>query len=209
MSYISIIIPGFHLNTIDIIEIKKHCCIQFNLSQENFELFRINDNSDNLFYGIKFNNSCLCLSSLEDLIYQRNCMQSLCETTYESLLSMQKRLNELENQLHSFTKNNTENNDKELINDNIKLQKLLTSQINYSDNFRINTENTLNKIKGQFKSVVNELEKLRIRTDNRNIYNNICNNGSEDIIITFNNRGKSMGERIKKNDKIKNILDDK
>ena len=198
MSYISIIIPAFYLNTKDLIEIQKHCSIQFNLSQENYELFKINDNSDNLIYGLKFNNSSLCLSSLEDLIYQRNCMQSLCEKTYESLLSMQKRLNELENQLHSFTKNNTENNNKELMIDNIKLQNLLTSQIKYFDNFRINTENTLNKIKGQFKSVVNELEKLRIRTDSRYIDINICNNGSENIITTFNNRGKSMGERTKK-----------
>ena len=72
-------------------------------------------------YGLKFNNSSLCLSSLEDLIYQRNCMQSLCEKTYESLQSMNKRLNELENQLYSFNKNNSELSVEEAIASAIKI----------------------------------------------------------------------------------------
>ena len=175
MSYISIIIPAFHLNSSDISEIQKQCSIQFNIPTDNFELLKINDNTNNINYGIKFIESCLCLSSLEDLIYERNCMQSLSEKTYESLQSMNKRLNELENQLCSFNNSSKDNNDKDLMNDNIKLKQLLVSQIEYSDNFRINTENTLNKIKDEFKSVVNELEKLRKKPENKSIYNDSTN----------------------------------
>ena len=172
MSYISVILPAFHLNTIDINEIENLCSIQFNISKESFELLKIDDNTNKINYGLKFIESCLCLNSLEDLIYQRNCMQSLCEKTYESLQSMNERLTQLENQLLLFNGNNKSgNNDKDLKADNIKLKKLLAPQIDYSENFRINTEDTLNKIKGEFKSVVNELEKLRKKNDTKIIYN--------------------------------------
>ena len=180
MAYISIILPAFHLNTIDINEIENLCSIQFNISKENFELLKIDDHSNKTNYGLKFLESCLCLNSLEDLIYQRNCMQSLCEKTYESLQSMNKRLTELENQLFLFNNNNNNNNNKDLITDSIKLKKLLTSEIDYSENFRINTEDTLNKIKGEFKSVVIELEKLRKKKDNKNIYNEENKNWEKD-----------------------------
>ena len=172
MSYISVILPAFHLNTIDINEIENLCSIQFNISKESFELLKIDDNTNKINYGLKFIESCLCLNSLEDLIYQRNCMQSLCEKAYESLQSMNERLTQLENQLLLFNGNNKSgNNDKDLKADNIKLKKLLAPQIDYSENFRINTEDTLNKIKGEFKSVVNELEKLRKKNDTKIIYN--------------------------------------
>ena len=171
MSYISIILPAFHLNTIDINEIENLCSIQFNISKENFELLKIEDNTNKINYGLKFLESCLCLNSLEDLIYQRNCMQSLCEKTYESLQSMNERLTQLENQLLLFNGNNkSSNNDKDLKADTIKLKKILVPQIDYSENFRINTEDTLNKIKGEFKNVVNELEKLRKKNDTKIIY---------------------------------------
>ena len=194
MAYISIILPAFHLNTIDINEIENLCSIQFNISKENFELLKIDDHSNKTNYGLKFLESCLCLNSLEDLIYQRNCMQSLCEKTYESLQSMNKRLTQLENQLFIFNNNN--HNDKDLMTDNIKLKKLLASQIDYSENFRINTEDTLNKIKGEFKSVVIELEKLRKKTDNKNIYNEENKNWEKDNL--------EKEEKIKENiDEIK------
>ncbi len=178
MSYISILLPAFHLNTTDITAIKKQCSIQFNLEPDKFELLEIPNKSNNINYGIKFKESYLSLSSIEDLIYQRNCIQSLSEKTYESLQSMSKKLNEL---LNSFKENgNSVEFKKDLMNDNIKLRELLVSQIEYSDNFRMNTEKTLNRIKDEFRTMVKELEALKKKssggggkkTGNSNVSNN-------------------------------------
>ena len=159
MYYISLLLPAFHLNTIDINDIIKQCSIQFNLSPDEFEVLEINDKTNNINYGIKFYESSLSLSSIEDLIYQRNCIQSLSEKTFESLQLMTKKLNEL---INSFKENgNSEEFKKDLMSDNIKLRELLVSQIEYSDNFRINTEKNLNKIKDEFRTMVKELETLK------------------------------------------------
>ena len=165
MSYISLLLPAFHLNTIDINDIIKQCSIQFNLSADEFEVLEINDKTNNINFGIKFNESSLSLSSIEDLIYQRNCMQSLSEKVFESLQLMTKRLNEL---INSFKENgNSEEFKKDLMNDNIKLKELLVSQIEYSDNFRINTEKTLNRIKDEFRTMVKELETLKKKSNSK------------------------------------------
>ena len=118
-----------------------------------------------------FNESSLSLSSIEDLIYQRNCMQSLSEKVFESLQLMTKRLNEL---INSFKENgNSEEFKKDLMNDNIKLRELLVSQIEYSDNFRINTEKTLNRIKDEFRTMVKELETLKKKSNKDEQINSI------------------------------------
>ena len=164
MSYISLLLPAFHLNTTDISDIIKQCSIQFNLSSDKFELLEITDKTNNINYGIKLKESNLSLKSIEDLIYQRNCMQSLSEKIFESLQSMTKKINEL---INSFKENgNSEEFKKDLMNDNIKLRELLVSQIEYSDNFRMNTEKTLNRIKDEFRTMVKELETLKKKSNN-------------------------------------------
>ena len=160
MSYISIILPAFYLKTKDINEIKNICCIQFDTTKENINIIQFNDNTNNINYGIKFLQSSLNLSSIEELIFKKNCLQILSEKSFESLKAMYKKINELEYQLNSY-KNNNNDTEKELRNDNIKLKNLLISHIEYSDNFRINTEKTLKKIKEEFKVMVLDLEKIR------------------------------------------------
>ena len=163
MSYISILLPAFHLNTNDINDIAKQCSTQFNLSLDKFEIIKIIDKKNFINYSIKFNESSLSLSSIEDLIYQRNCMQSLSEKVFESLKSMTTKLNEL---INSIKENgNSEEFKKDLMNDNIKLRELLISQIEYSDNFRINTEKTLIRIKDEFRIMVNELETIKKKSN--------------------------------------------
>ena len=161
MSYISLLLPAFHLCTTDINEIIKQCSLQFNLTQDKFELLEIKNNSAQINYGIKFNESYLSLSSIEELIYQKNCMQSLSEKVFESLYSMNQKLNEA---INSFKK--------DIINDNNKLKELLSKQIDYSDNFRLNTEKTLNKIKDEFKNIVQELESLKNISNSKDDFNN-------------------------------------
>lgn len=164
MAYISLLLPAFHLSTTDINEISKQCSLQFNLSQDKFELLEIKNNSSQINYGIKFNESYLSLSSIEDLIYQKNCMQSLSEKVFESLYSMNQKLNEV---INSFKK--------DIVNDNNKLKELLSKQIDYSDNFRLNTEKTLNKIKDEFKNIVQELETLKNKSNSKDDFNNNLN----------------------------------
>jgi hypothetical protein len=181
MSYISLLLPAFHFNTTDISEITKQCSLQFDLTPDKFELIEINDKTSQINYGIKFNESFLSLSSIEDLIYQKDCMQTLSEKAFESLQSMSKKLNDI---INSFKENgNNEEFKKDLMSDNIKLKELLLSQIEYSDNFRINTEKTLNRIKEEFKTIVQELETLKKKSNNKednnssnNIYNMSSNN---------------------------------
>ena len=194
MSYISLLLPAFHLNTIDISEITKQCSIQFDLAPEKFEVLEINDKTSQMNYGIKFNESYLSLSSIEDLIYQKNCMQSLSEKAFESLISMSKKLNEI---LNSFKENgNSQEFRKDLLNDNIKLKELLVSQIEYSDNFRINTEKTLNRIKDEFKTIVNELETLKKKSSNKETNNEGNNNNFNNNIGLNNLTIEGIGNKI-------------
>ena len=190
MSYISILLPAFHLNTIDINEIIKQCSIQFNLPSDKFEIIEITDKTSNINYCIKFYESCLSLSSIDDLIYQRNCMQSLSEKVFESLKSMTKKLNEL---INSFKENgNNEEFKKDLMNDNIKLRELLLSQIEYSDNFRVNTAKTLNRIKDEFRTMVKELETLKKKSNVKEEQPNIGGNQGKKAGNTNNSNNQKV-----------------
>ena len=195
MSYISLLLPAFHFNTTDISEITKQCSLQFDLAPDKFELIEINDKTSQINYGIKFNESFLSLSSIEDLIYQKDCMQTLSEKAFESLQSMSKKLNDI---INSFKENgNNEEFKKDLMSDNIKLKELLVSQIEYSDNFRINTEKTLNRIKEEFKTIVQELETLKKKSNNKE-----DNNSSNNIYNMSNNNNFGVSNLI--NDAIGN-----
>ena len=194
MSYISILLPAFHLNTRDISEISKQCSIQFGLSPDKFDVLEIIDKSPQINYGIKFNESYLSLSSIEDLIYQKDCMQTLSEKAFESLHSMSQKLNEIVN---SFKENgNNEEFKKDLMNDNIKLKELLVSQIEYSDNFRVNTEKTLNRIKEEFKTIVQELETLKKKSNNKEDEININNVENLNNNVNLNNNALLISSSV-------------
>lgn len=209
MSYISLILPAFRFNCKEKNEIQKQCCNQFNISKDNFELIEFKDGTNNINYGIIFKESCFCLSSIEDLIYERNCIQSLSAKTFESLKIITKKLNELESIINSFNEGkNYENlkqnlllnedkiniidiNDTNKINSNSnslfnndKLIEMKENKINnnnneISDYFRKNTEKTLNKIKDEFKVMINNLEILSKKSEN-NINNNISSQREEE-----------------------------
>jgi hypothetical protein len=188
MSYISLLLPAFHLNTTDISEITKQCSIQFDLAPEKFEVLEIMDKTPQINYGIKFKESILSLSSIEDLIYQKYCMQTLSEKAFESLQSMSKKLNDI---ISSFKENgNNEEFKKDLMNDNIKLKELLASQIEYSDNFRVNTEKTLNRIKDEFSTIVKELESLKKKSYVKDDFNNSNNNLNNKDLLNLGNENK-------------------
>ena len=168
MSYISILLPAFHFNSSNKNEIIKLCSTQFNISEDKFELFTFNDNTNHNNYIIKFKESLLSLNSIEELIYQRECVKSISEKTFESLKIMTEKLSELENQVKSFNElRNNEEVKKNLMDDNIKLREMLKTEIEHSENFRANTEKTLNKIREQFATRVKELEKKKKKTNDK------------------------------------------
>ncbi len=162
MSYISILLPAFHFNTLDKNRILKLCKSQFNISEEQFELINFNDNTKNNNFAIKFKESSLSLNSIENLIYQSECVKSISEKTFESLKLMNNKLLKLENHIKSFNENGySEEVKKSLLNDNLKLKERLKIEVENFEKFKLNTEKTLNKIREQFTSIVRELETMR------------------------------------------------
>ena len=97
-----------------------------------------------------------------------------------------------------------------IVNDNQKLKEFLSKQIDYSDNFRINTEKTLNKIKDEFKNIVQELETLKNKSNSKDDFNNNLNfkdiENSLDIINKTNITDNGVVENDKKN--LNNSLND-
>ena len=81
------------------------------------------------------------------------------------------------------------------MSDNIKLKELLVSQIEYSDNFRLNTEKTLNRIKDEFRTIVQELETLKKKSNNKDDNNSSNNNiNSTNLLISGIGFGNSGNE---------------
>ena len=68
---------------------------------DEFELIKLSNSNDNkkLEFAIKFHNSNLSLEKIEDLVYQRDCIKSLVEKTFESLQSMSEKLSQMEKEL--------------------------------------------------------------------------------------------------------------
>ena len=194
MSYISLLLPAFHFNSIDKNEIKKLCSIQFNIKEENFELIDINDKTTNINYVVKFNKSILSLDSIENLIYQRDCNKSFSDKTFESLKLMMDKLSDLQNQIKSYKEKNTEEIKNNLLNDNLKLRELLENQIEVSENFRLSTEKTLNKIKEDFEMMVKELENMR-----KNSQKNVNQNENKTFDLHSNRINISMGNKFRLN----------
>lgn len=117
-------------------------------------------------YAIKFKQSDLSLSKIEDLVYQRDCTKSLVEKTFESLQSMTDKLVNLEKELRSSLNCKHEESNEGGISDSQKLKDLLTIQLENSENFRLNTERTLNRIKEEFQQMV-LVKIIRINFDNK------------------------------------------
>ena len=77
---------------------KKICSFQFQKNFDEFDLKQINNNE----YAIKFKDSALSLQKIEDLIYQRDCLKSLVEKTFESLQSMTDKLKSMDKEIQNF-----------------------------------------------------------------------------------------------------------
>lgn len=188
MSYISLIVPAFHLNTVDKNEINKYCCFQFKTSEDNFNLVEIkNENLDEIInYGIIFNKSILSLQAIEQLIYERNCMQNLSENIFESLQLISKKLNNLENLINSI-KVKSQNFEKEEEKNNNYIENIKEKEkqkIKY-------TEISLKKIKFEYKNIFEEIEAMNLKTNNKKIFpKEIVDNLKIDRGLKYENKEK-------------------
>ena len=204
MSYISIIVPAFHLNTTDKNDICNYCCSQFNITQDNFSLIEFSNDQlkDNINYGIIFNESNLSLHKIEQLIYERNCIQNLSEKAFESLQLLSKKISDLENIINNIRedKKNIENkNNKEILkienvnnaNNNNTGEKIENNNIELTNDIEL-SEKSINKIKQEFKNVADDIELLN--SNNKGIYI------QKDIV--FGNNPKEEKDKIQQRDEI-------
>ena len=173
MSYISLIVPAFHINKKDPNEISKYCCSQFNTSKDNFNLIEFKNDKfeDKTHYGIIFNESNLSLNKIEQLIYERNCFQNLSDKACESLELITKKIKDLEYLINSLKEEEGKNFEKKLYkkkffeeekNNNSSEKKIEKEkrQIEYS-------EKALNKIKFEFNNMVDEIQSLNKNVNNK------------------------------------------
>ena len=204
MSYISIIVPAFHLNTTDKNDIFNYCCSQFNITQDNFSLIEFTNDQfkDNINYGIIFNESNLSLHKIEQLIYERNCIQNLSEKAFESLQLLSKKISDLENIINNI-REEKKNCEKKYNKEILKIEGVGDSSNNNTDeNFENNntqltnnielTEKSINKIKQEFKNVADDIELLN--SNNKAIYI------QKDIV--FDNNQKEEKDKTPQRDEI-------
>ena len=107
---------------------------------------------------------------------------------------MMDKLSDLQNQIKSYKEKNTEEIKNNLLNDNLKLRELLQNQIEVSENFRLSTEKTLNKIKEDFEMMVKELENMR-----KNSQKNVNQNENKTFDLHSNRINISMGNKFRLN----------
>ena len=180
MSYISIIVPAFHLNTTDKSDIYNYCCSQFNITKDNFSLIEINEakHNDNINYGIIFNESNLSLHKIEQLIYERNCIQNLSEKAFESLQLLSKKISDLENIINNIREEKKKSEieyNKQILkmenmsNNNNGCEKNENNKIEFS-------EKSINKIKMEFQNVVDDIELLNSNENGKYIQKDIILN---------------------------------
>ena len=204
MSYISIIVPAFHLNTTDKNDIFNYCCSQFNITQDNFSLIEFTNDQfkDNINYGIIFNESNLSLHKIEQLIYERNCIQNLSEKAFESLQLLSKKISDLENIINNI-REEKKNCEKKYNKEILKIEGVGDSSNNNTDeNFENNntqltnnielTEKSISKIKQEFKNVADDIELLN--SNNKAIYI------QKDIV--FDNNQKEEKDKTPQRDEI-------
>ena len=204
MSYISIIVPAFHLNTTDKNDIFNYCCSQFNITQDNFSLIEFTNDQfkDNINYGIIFNESNLSLHKIEQLIYERNCIQNLSEKAFESLQLLSKKISDLENIINNI-REEKKNCEKKYNKEILKIENMSNSSNNNTDenfennNIQLNnnielTEKSISKIKQEFKNVADDIELLN--SNNKAIYI------QKDIV--FDNNQKEEKDKTPQRDEI-------
>ena len=168
---------------------------------DNFSLIEINDDNlkdNNIHYGIIFEESNLSLHKIEQLIYERNCIQNLSEKAFESLQLLSKKINDLENIINNIREEKSKTEEKinvEItVNDNIDNDgKINENNINNDmendKNDKIEySEKSIKKIKMEFNNMLHDIELLNTKVNNNEKYI------QKEIIIDDNKEEKEINK---------------
>lgn len=173
MSYISLIVPAFHLNTKDMEEINKYLCSQFNFTSDKYKLIEIKDDNQKqeIHYGIAFNESNLSLQKIDQLIYQRNCILNLSNKAFECLELISKKINDIEYIINSVKEDNIKLNNKfnqKKIGEEEEKNNEIINSIKEKEKRKIDfSEKSLKKIKIEFNNMIEEMKLLNMKVNNK------------------------------------------
>ena len=173
MSYISLIVPAFHLNTKDMEEINKYLCSQFNFTSDKYKLIEIKDDNQKqeIHYGIAFNESNLSLQKIDQLIYQRNCILNLSNKAFECLELISKKINDIEYIINSVKEDNIKLNNKfnqKKIGEEEEKNNEIINSIKEKEKRKIDfSEKSLKKIKIEFNNMIEEIKLLNMKVNNK------------------------------------------
>ena len=174
MSYISLIVPAFHLNTNDMNDINKYLCSQFNFTSDKYTLIKIKDDNQKqeIHYGIAFNESNLSLQKIDQLIYQRNCNQNLSNKAFECLELISKKINDIEYIINSVKEDNINLNNKfnqKKLGEEEKNNDIINN-IKEKEKRKIDfSEKSLKKIKIEFNNMIEEIKLLNMKVNKKYI----------------------------------------
>ena len=175
MSYISLIVPAFHLNTKDMEEINKYLCSQFNFTSDKYKLIEIKDDNQKqeIHYGIAFNESNLSLQKIDQLIYQRNCILNLSNKAFECLELISKKINDIEYIINSVKEDNIKLNNKfnqKKIGEEEEKNNEIINSIKEKEKRKIDfSEKSLKKIKIEFNNMIEEIKLLNMKVNKKYI----------------------------------------
>jgi len=173
MSYISLIVPAFHINTKDMNDINKYLCSQFNFTSDKYKLIEIKDDNQKqeIHYGIVFNESNLSLQKIDQLIYQRNCIQNLSNKAFECLELISKKINDIEYIINSVKEDNIN------LSNRFSLNKIegeeeknndIINNIKEKEKRKIDfSEKSIKKIKIEFNNMIEEIKLLNMKVNNK------------------------------------------
>ena len=155
MSYISLIVPAFHVDTNNINEIKNYCSSQFNVSQDLIKIIEFTGSTSKNNYGIIFEKSILSLSKIQELIYEKNCLKSFNEKIYESFQLLDQKINDLKQYINdcSMSKKEVKSNSEQTID---CVKKNNNKGFDY-DIFYDNAKETFEKIQINFDNILQDL----------------------------------------------------
>ncbi|CAG9328567.1 unnamed protein product [Blepharisma stoltei] len=159
MSLCSLLAPAFTYSFPDSSSYYSFCSQNLGINPQEIELFAlvpINEVSNPTQIAIKVKQSSFSLSSLEELISERNQLKVQLEKSREALLNYsEKILAQAEKGIPSDEK--YKKKIAKLSEDNKKLRQLLKTQLENAENLRIETQKTVENLRQEFDMLVKEL----------------------------------------------------
>jgi len=217
---IHFVAPALHQTVRSLSEAEEVCSNSLGLKPGQLEFYKLVPcRTDEDFLSpvcVRIKGSDLSLQSVEKLIQQRDSLAEQLQRSRESLEILSKEIRKIKQQSSSVNSKEREKNQqrknklKQLDEDNKKLRKLLKTQLENSENLRLETQNTVETLRAEFDSLVKELVSFKSRegageedkvntssgkSENTNLsVNSAESKGSFDMNISGGGGGKGSSE---------------